>query len=296
MAVLLTTAMLVGASAARSFHRIPGVTYTIHSTSIGAQARNGGDTAWTARVEWAAGRGRMDIVDGGQQPMFAKGDYVLFDSATYLVVHPATKTFSTAPDMSGKNASPQVAMMRDAMKVTDVKLSLDTLEKGTAVNGFRTSHYRMHSMFTMSIDLAALGAPPDAAPPATTSDITTDLWFADDLEPLPGPFMVGHSAEMPGFLSGMKTLFDRMQAMQASMPKRLAVKQTTASKVNAMGNDVATQATTEIVDVMHRDVDESRLALPADYTQAAMAGLEVFGAPTPLAPDVLAKWRSVPKG
>jgi hypothetical protein len=141
-AVLLTTAVLVGATTAAAFDRIPGVAYTLHETSVGLQARNGGDTAWTAHVEWAAARGRMDIVDGGQEPMFAKGDYLLFDSTTYIIVHPAAKTFSTAPDTSAKNASPQVAMMRDAMKVSDAKLSLDTLDKGSAVNGFRTSRRR----------------------------------------------------------------------------------------------------------------------------------------------------------
>jgi hypothetical protein len=299
-AVLATTSMVVVAGAAAPAYYAflaPGVTYTLHSTVLGQMTQAAGDTGWTAHVAWAAGRGRMDIVSGGQKPMFSAGDYILFDSTTYLVVHPAAKTFSPPPDMSGKNASNEMSMMRDAMKVSDVKASIDTLEQGsTTVNGVRASHYRMRSSFTISIDFSALGAPADATPPATTSESTIDMWFADEIESVPGPFMIGRPSEMPGFLGGMKPYFDRMQALQATFPKHLVVRMSTATRIDGMANTVATNAGSDILDFKRGDVDLSRMALPADYTQATMAGLEVFGPPGPLAPEALARWRSVPKG
>jgi hypothetical protein len=298
--LLATTAIVVvaGAAAPAVHARLaPGVTYTLHSSVLGQMTQVAGDTAWTAHVAWGAGRGRMDIVSGGQKPMFAAGDYILFDSTTYLVVHPASKTFSTAPDMSSKNASNEMSMMRDAMKVSDIKASIDTLEQGsTMVNGVRASHYRMRSSFTISIDFSSLGAPADATPPATTSESTIDMWFADDIESVPGPFMIGRPGQMPAFLGGMKPYFDRMQALQGTLPKHLVVRMSTATKIDGMANSIATNASTEILDFKRGDVDVSRMALPADYTQAAMTGLEVFGPPTTLAPEALAKWRSVPNG
>lgn len=278
---------------------VSGVTYVIHATTIGQTAMMARDTAWTAHVAWGGMRGRMDIVDGGQAPLFAMGDYVLFDSTSYIVVHPASKTFSVPPDFSGPNAPGGLGALGNAMKISNLKVALDTLEKGSVVSGHRTSHYRMRSSYTLTVDLSAFGAPPDAATPATTMETSSDFWFADDLDAAPNPFGVStRSTPGPGpaFMSWMEELWDRAREMQEAMPSRhLVVRTTTVTKINAMGSDMSTQATTEIRDYMRADVDVARLVLPADYTQAAMAGLEAFGPPTPLAPAALAKWRAVPK-
>jgi hypothetical protein len=94
----------------------PGITYAIDTLSFDANAIPPGKDAlsewaafatFTAKVSFAAGRGRMDIVSrrdapailvdsmAAATPMAAPGDYYLFDSLGYLLVRPKAKTFSS---------------------------------------------------------------------------------------------------------------------------------------------------------------------------------------------------------
>src|SRR4051812_43322046 len=52
---------------------------------------------YTANAISAAGRGRLDVIEGDASPLFAKGDYVLFDSTDMIVVHPSAREYVPVP-------------------------------------------------------------------------------------------------------------------------------------------------------------------------------------------------------
>src|SRR5215211_1008445 len=81
----------------------PGVAYDIRVTSSPrGESRMTAALAMTAqnyagRVVFAAGRGRMDVTEGGAEALFKKGDYILFDSTDLVIVHPEAQEFLLLP-------------------------------------------------------------------------------------------------------------------------------------------------------------------------------------------------------
>ncbi len=93
---------------------VPGIVFSVDTSVLAADAR--GDTAvirlwsafasYNARVTFASGRGRMDILSQrpnpalivdkeiSTAPLARPGEYYLFDSTGFVLVHPATKTFT----------------------------------------------------------------------------------------------------------------------------------------------------------------------------------------------------------
>src|SRR5665213_2485037 len=102
----------LGAQVPQRARTIPGVSYTIRvggppRVGSGMIAALAAPTAhYVANAVFASGRGRLDIVDGGVESVFAKGDYVLFDSTDLVIVHPATHEFVSLPhDVTNDNVS-----------------------------------------------------------------------------------------------------------------------------------------------------------------------------------------------
>ncbi|MES2180312.1 MAG: hypothetical protein V4550_20830 [Gemmatimonadota bacterium] len=91
-----------------------GITFVVDTVTFNANALPPGEDAllewrsfasYTASITFASGRGRMDITSrrGGPSilvdsveaaPVAAKGDYYLFDSTGFVLVHPASRTFT----------------------------------------------------------------------------------------------------------------------------------------------------------------------------------------------------------
>lgn len=85
---------------------VHGIRFTIDTTETNAPAM-GLFSMFTGRIEFAAGRGRIDVsnvalrptrgINGGVTlgPLLARpGDYYLFDSTGYVLIQPASRTFS----------------------------------------------------------------------------------------------------------------------------------------------------------------------------------------------------------
>src|SRR5205085_2426101 len=85
---------------------IPGVRFGIDTTETSAPA-TGLFSMFAGRIEFAAGRGRIDVsaiafkptrsvndVTIGP-PLAQTGDYYLFDSTGYILVRPSSRTFSS---------------------------------------------------------------------------------------------------------------------------------------------------------------------------------------------------------
>lgn len=312
------TAAVVGLTAAASPRatspraNLPGMTYTMRSSAApvgdgpGAAAMRASLANYTGVVVFAAGRGRMDITEGSQPQMFEQGDYVLFDSSDYIIVRPSEKHFFTMPTEAIGAASNAMEATGMKMSAKNVTVSLDTLGPGDPLDGLATQHYRINQAYTMVIDMSGLGMDLGGmTPPPMDAKTTMEYWYADVPEVLPNPFAGmatgmkgGASSPTPagGMMGFMKEVSDKMEIVQAALPKgKVAVKTVSSMRMSGMMG-MGMDMTMEISGIKKIDVDPTQLALPDEFTQIAMPGMEALGSTTPLPADGGAKWRVKPGG
>src|SRR5262245_29232891 len=103
-AVLFTLAMTAALPDRPAPRTVPprvvaaGASYTMRYTSVPsgegamASAMAAQRSDWTGETVFAAGRGRIDIVDGNSG-VFQKGDWMLFDAADCIIVRPSASHF-----------------------------------------------------------------------------------------------------------------------------------------------------------------------------------------------------------
>src|SRR5207247_5911050 len=101
--LILSPSMLFGVAAIPHTATVPGLGYTMRVSSRGAAGRGnglsgiGGMWNWSGTAMFAAGRGRLDIIEGGAKGVFGRGDYLLFDSTDFIVVRPAPTDYAGLP-------------------------------------------------------------------------------------------------------------------------------------------------------------------------------------------------------
>jgi hypothetical protein len=293
---LIFTAAIACSAAAQLPQRqrpLAGVTYTIR---VGGPPRSGSGMAaavasptptYTAQAIFAAGRGRMDIVDGGLESVFAKGDYVLFDSTDLVVVHPATREFVLLPHDAGPSMQ-QLESMGMKMTIADAKVTIDSVAGSDSVAGRATRHFRMITAFNMLIEAGAMQQ-------HLATENITDYWVAA-VPGLPGnPLLRANGfGAAPAMLGMFKELGARVDSAAAKMGSRVALRTITSSRLmQGPGSELRMQQTSEVSDLKVRDVDESSLVLPAGYKLGAVPGAD---APAVMPADVGAKWRRMPGG
>jgi hypothetical protein len=293
--LLLTVAMASSATAQFPLRQRlrSGVAYTIR---VGGPPRSGSGMAaavasptptYTAQAIFAAGRGRMDIVDGGLESLFAKGDYVLFDSTDLVVVHPATREFVPLPHDTGPSKQ-QLESMGMKMTIADAKVTIDSIMGSDTVAGRATRHFRMTTAFNMLIEAGAMQQ-------HLATENITDYWVAS-VPGLPGnPLLRANGfGAAPAMLGMFKELGARVDSAAARMGSRVALRTTTSSRLmQGPGSELRMQQTSEVSDLKVRDVDESSLVLPAGYKLGAVPGADA-AVVTPA--DAGAKWRRLPGG
>jgi len=101
--VVVLSASAVAASgqtqSGRPAKRVEGLSYDLRMTSAPtsgtglATAMGNVSQSYVGRALVVGGRGRLDILEGGLQPLFSKGDYLLFDSTGITVVRPASQEY-----------------------------------------------------------------------------------------------------------------------------------------------------------------------------------------------------------
>ncbi|MDB4878381.1 MAG: hypothetical protein JWM41_4827 [Gemmatimonadetes bacterium] len=269
---------------------LSGVAYTIHvggaphAGSGMAAAMASPSPTYTASAIFAAGRGRLDILEGGVESLFAKGDYVLFDSTDLVIVHPATREFVPLPRDAADKQLTQIEAMGLKLTIADVKVTIDSVPGSDTVAGRATRHFRMTTAFTMAIDAGAMQQ-------RLATESTTDYWVAS-IPGMPGnPLLQANGFASTPVSTGMfKELSSRVDSAAARMGSAVALKTATFSRlIQGPGSIVQMQQTSEVSGLKQRDVDESMLILPAGYKQGVLPGTE--GAPIG---DTGAKWRTLP--
>ncbi len=272
---------------------VAGVSYTIRVggpprvgagmiASIAAQPAH-----YVANAVFAAGRGRLDVVEGGVESLFGKGDYVLFDSTDLVIVHPATREFVVVPHDAGDKNMDQLEAMGMKATIGDVKVTIDSLPGADTVAGHATRHFRMVTAFTMTIEAGTLHQ-------RLATESVTDYWVAM-VPGLPGnPLLRANGFSGTPVSSGMfRELSSRVDSAAARMGSAVALRTSTSSRLmQGPGASVQMQQTSEVSDLRNRSVDETLLILPAGYKQGVLPGTD---APVVGATDAGAKWRTIPK-
>ena len=69
----------------------------------------------------------MDIVEGGVETLFGKGDYLLFDSTDVIVVHPSTHDFVAIPRDIASRSMGRLEAMGLRIAIADEKVLLDSV-------------------------------------------------------------------------------------------------------------------------------------------------------------------------
>lgn len=299
LSILATASMGAGMTAATHVIQpaAPGIIYTAHLVSVsrgeGAPfSRLAGRTDWTARVFFAAGRGRVDFVAGNA--LLKAGDFVLFDSTDAVVVRQASKTYSAIP------ANFFERLMQPGMSVTvkNIKSSLDTLGPASVIAGQPTKHYRLQQRFVMAIDMGD-DADADEDLPGMHTESTTEYWLGH-IAGLPTDATsprIDVPAIAPGHVLGDRDV--RQKAAMTLLPKAsialriVATSKTTFPPVTSVLNTIDT---TEISDIKRADIDLSQLVIPDGFTEAHAPGLPEAQPPGGQTADVGAKWRTIPGG
>lgn len=267
--------------------RLSGVAYTIRvaSTPNGAagSAMAGPAQNYAGRAVFAANRGRMDIIEGTVESLFAKGDYVLFDSIDLVIVHPATKTFVFLPHDLANQTMERLESFGVKMTLADEKVTLDSVAAGDTVAGIPTIHYRMRTAFAMSIDAGVMQQ-------RLATESVTDYWVAS----VPGlprnPLLRANGLTGGSGLTGMfKSISQKVDSVAKRMGTAIALKTSTASRMtDGQGGSATMEQTSNVSNIERREVDDSVLVLPPDFKPRSLSGEET------ISNDAGAKWRVLP--
>jgi hypothetical protein len=268
---------------------IPGVAYTISVSSAPvsgaglAAVISEGSQSYVGHAVFAANRGRLDIVDGSSSS-FSKGDYVLFDTAQLVIVHPRTRNFTIVRGDSGFADLDRLSALGVKLTLSAVKVQLDSVGPSDTVAGFPTTHYRMTTAFNMSVEAASMAQ-------RLGTESVTDYWVAV-VPGLPNnPLLRANGVPGRAGMAGLfRELARRVDSASARMGEAVALRSKTVSRLTeGPGATTTAEQTSEVSGIQRRIVDENLLILPAGYTYSPPPGAQ---GDTTL--DVGARWRRPP--
>jgi hypothetical protein len=286
--IALSALLAAGSSAQQS---VRGPEFGIHAkiTPVGegpaAAAMQAQRADWRGTAISAAGRGRIDIVEGSQGPVMQMGDYVLFADGDMLVVRPSDKSYLVLGIAAARAMSGQLASGAFQMSLSNVSVKLDTLA-GEPIEGRSTEHYRIAGRYDMT--MAAMAG----APPITTTQ-TTEFWLADAGNIPPTPFTRAGSAADIAATGPMAAFLQQFAAAAAELPKgKVPVRHLVTTRMTVAGTTMGTDNLVEMSGFKTVDIDLDKFVLPADY---ALRTLPMMPAPDSATRAAAEKWRTRPK-
>jgi len=268
------SAVAAGAQTQSGTRKVAGLSYDLRMTSAPtsgtglATAMGNVSQGYAGHAVVVGNRGRLDIVEGGMQPLFNKGDYLLFDSTGITVVRPASQEYiPVSAELNNSKIFEQMQAMGVSMKVADLKVAMDSLSGTDTVAGYPTRHFRMTLAFTMSIDASFMQQ-------RFASESITDYWVAS-VPGLPSnPLLrVNAIGSSPAPMGAFKDMTLKVDSAAARLGNAAALKTKTVSRmIQGPGANMTTEQTSEVSNVQHTTVDESLLVVPAGYRRASLTG------------------------
>jgi len=271
----------------------PGTAYTVSSTGasgpLGGGLRSTGATTvqnYIGHVVFANGRGRMNIVEGGVETLFGKGDYLLFDSTDVLVVRPRSHEFLTIPRDIASRSMERLGAMGVHIAVADEKVTLDSLGPGDTISGIPTRHFRMTVAFNVAMDAGMMQQ-------RLGTESVTDYWVSSAPIIPPNPLLRVNGFAVGPMTTGIfRSLSLKVDSAAARMGTMAALKTKSVTHlITGPGAAIETQQLYEVSDIARRDVDDDLLILPSGYSGVALPGDD---APSAALDSIAARWRTVP--
>ena len=292
-AILPLVVLASAVQAQRAQATIPGITFAIDSgreapppPAIVKQFGMPPEliTQFAGMVSFARGRGRLDVVAVARRtpsvrtqgivltaPLAAAGDYYLFDSTGFVLVHPAKQTFCV-------------------FAIADDRFNYE---------GRRDGWPAMFHFKRTTVDTLAEGTPPAVLRQHGAYPI---YWHADIAERALARGRLAVVDARPGDLT-MLRWFAPTRALAALMMKGDVLNGATATvtALGLWGDPVDTIPPTSIVEkrpftsLQRTEVPAERLVLPAGYTEAPWPGFERVQQVFPTSADQGAHWRRPPR-
>ena len=270
-----------------------GTSYTVSATGasgpLGGSLRATGATTlqnYIGHVVFARGRGRMDVVEGGVETLFGKGDYLLFDSTDVMIVRPATREFLIIPRDVASRSMERLSAMGMHIAVADEKVALDSVSVGDTVAGLPTRHYRMTVAFNVAMDAGVFQQ-------RLGTESVIDYWVSAAPSIPPNPLLRANGFAVGPVVGGMfRSLSMKVDSVAARMGSMSALKtKATTRLLTGPGAAVETQQMYEISNIARRDVDDDLLILPRGYSAVAFPGDDAQPA---MLDSAAGKWRQLP--
>ena len=214
-----------------------------------------------------ASRGRLDILEGGLPQLFAKGDYLLFDSTGITVVRPASQEYLALSAESGSKAFEQLQAMGVSMKIADLRVAMDSLAGTDTIAGYQTRHFRMTLAFTMSIEASFMQQ-------RLATESITDYWVAS-VPGLPSnPLLrVNGVPSSPAPLGAFKDISAKVDSAAARLGNAVALRTKTVSRlIQGPGANTTTEQSSEVSNIQRTSVDPASLIVPTGYRRTSIGG------------------------
>ena len=262
---------MLGASAPLSAQRL-GYAYTVRVT--GEQSAHGSASAPPASIPRYTGhaialgsRGRIDILDGGADSLFSKGDYLLFDSAGVTVVHPATRELVRISRDAAPGSTDPLQAFGVKVVLSDEKVTLDSLGPSDTVSGVPTRHYRLTVAFNLSMEGGAVQQ-------RLATESVTDYWAAVIPDMRANALLRVNALEV-GAGGMFRALSARVDSAAARMGQAIALRSRSTTRVIlGPGASIETRQAMEVSDLRRTIVDERLLDILAGYRSSGPPSLE----------------------
>ncbi|HEX4681672.1 MAG TPA: hypothetical protein VH277_03125 [Gemmatimonadaceae bacterium] len=270
---------------------LPGYAYTVRIAARPVAHGNASvppamdAQSFTGHAVVAAGRGRLDIVEGGAEGMFQKGDYLLFDSSDVVIVHPATKEFVAVARDGTSGALQQLDALGARLTLSEEKVTLDSLGGGDTVSGVPTRRYRMTVAFNMALDAGVTQQ-------RLATESTTEYWIASIPDMPPNPLLrVNGLAGGMGGAPMFGTIAARVDSVAARMGTAIALRtRGTTHVLLGPGATLETEQNSEVTDLRRTQIDASVLMISPNFKLTPPPGGEINASAT----DAARKWLSMP--
>jgi hypothetical protein len=267
-----------------------GVRFGVGTLEIPAPAR-GAFGLFDGVVEFAAGRGRLDVTarrDGPPiavqgvpiaAPLAGPGDYYLFDNAGFVLVRPASRTFSTFVLSESSYRLGDVHEPRETMMEFS-RLRADTL---AATDSARLTQ---HGPFTLRWHL-------DRRDGDGSARVLVRGWIELSDAPAGEASVVrwfGAAAALAGMRDGLDALpRDALQVTAAVVLPRFGF-----GAPGATTEHVNLIVIHPLIRVAATSIDPARLVLPAGFTETRWPGFE-HASPSAVSPRAATdRWRTLP--
>jgi hypothetical protein len=244
-----------------------GFTYDLVQQAHISNSRRGDRDVVTLRAHVqvdVAGNSRMDIVEAGQSPVWAAGDYAITSRDTLLVVSPDKKQyFVLGPDFGAGEMEEFMHSSGMEMKVKDGGFAFDSLPDGGLIDGRKTRHFRMSHQGFMNMTMPT-GETEVAFKSETDYFVTRER--APDATSFFGPSTFG--AGPAGMMS--PAMADKMRAAIGTM-KGFVVRSVTHTNSMMTENTTDRTQTTDAQNLQEADVASISLTPPSGYARVDLS-------------------------